>query len=173
MQDASDVILKLLHCLQRLPFCSASSKNPTRLQNSITLLLSKLSKLISLQDFPSAGRSDISEAVVRLLVLAIEGPFQLKSGKQTDAVLLSGLREAVQDLYHSSAGLPLIAEHALDLLSYLQQQHLAPDRLRDGMTNSNTSSVILLLAAQLCRVALRSKALDAKLAQQIALVGSR
>ena len=173
MQVASDVNPKLLHCLQRLPFCSASSKSPARLQNSLTLLFSKLSKLIILPDFPTAGRSDISEAVVRLLVLGIEGPFQLKSGKETDAVLLTALRGAVQDLYHSSAGLPLIPEHALDLLSYLQQQHLAPDRVRDGMANSNTSPVIILLAAQLCKLALRSKALDAKLAQQIALVGSR
>ena len=173
MQDASDVIPRLLHCLHRLPFCSASSKSPGRLQTNVTLLFSKLSKLISLEQFPSKGRSDISEAIVKLLILAVEGPFQQKSGKQTDAVLLTALRAAISHLYHSSAGLPLMPEHAVDLLSYLRQQHLASDRPKDGLVSSNSSSILLLLTAQLCKVVLRSKALDAKLAQQIAMNGSR
>lgn len=171
IQDAPDIIPRLLHCLRRLPNCSASSKSPARWQALLSTLFSSLHKVMCLQHFPAAGRQDISQAVQQLLILAIEGPSQTESGSQTNADMLTGLRGAVSLPHHNSALLPLLPDHAAELLSTLVDKHMAP--MREGMSESSNHLLVLLLTAQLCKSASKVKILDASLAQQIASVACR
>ena len=82
---------RLLQCLHRLPFGSASSRSPTRWQSTLVSLLSNLQRVMRLQNFPDTGRADISQAVAKLLLLAVEGPSQNESELQADPIMLTGL----------------------------------------------------------------------------------
>ena len=126
-----------------------------------------------LQHFPDAGRKDISNAIKQLLVLAVEGPFHTDSGSATNADMLAGLRGAVSLPHDNSAFLPLLPDHAQEVLSSLVSEHMAADRLREGMVESSNQLVVLLLATQLCKSASKGRTLDHKLAQQIASVSCR
>lgn len=126
-----------------------------------------------LQHFPDTGRKDISQAVKQLLVLAVEGPFETESGSDTNPDLLAGLRGAVSLPHDSSAFLPLLPDDASALLASLMGEHMAHDRLKEGMTDSSNQLVVLLLAAQLCKSASKGRSLDSSLAHQIASVASR
>ena len=173
LQEAQEVMPRLLHCLHRLPNCSASSKSPARWQTMLSSLFSSIYKVMCLQHFPEQGRKDISQAVQQLLILAVEGPFQTESGSETNADLLAGLRGAVSLPHDSSAFLPLLPDDAAELLSSLVTEHMAPDRLREGLVESSNQLVVLLLAAQLCKSAAKGRTPDASLAHQIASVACR
>lgn len=139
----------------------------------LSTLFSSLYKVMCLQHFPDTGRKDISQAIKQLLVLAVEGPFQTESGPDTNPDLLTGLRGAVSLPHDSSAFLPLLPDDASALLASLVGEHMAPDRLREGMTESSNQLVVLLLAAQLCKSASKGRNLDSSLAHQIASVAGR
>ena len=168
VQEAADVIPRLVHCLRRLPDCSASSKGPHRWQSALSLLFSSLYKLLCLEHFPDAGRKDISDAVQQLLILAVEGPANTSSGSDTNLAMLAGLRGAVSLPHDNSAFLPILPDHAAALLSSLLDKHM-----QEGMTDSRDQLIVLLLAAQLCKSASKGKSLDASLAHQIAAVARR
>lgn len=171
-KDAQEIMPRLLHCLHRLPNCSASSKGPARWQTMLSTLFSSLYKVMCLQHFPETGRKDISQAIKQLLVLAVEGPFLTESGSETSPDLLAGLRGAVSLPHDSSAFLPLLPDDASALVASLMGEHMAPDRLRDGMTESSNQLVVLLLAAQLCKSASKGHNINSSLAHQIASVAS-
>lgn len=124
-----------------------------------------------LENFPDAGRKDISQAVQQLLILAVEGPLAITSESQTNADMLAGLRAAVSLPHDNSAFLPILPDHAAELLSRLLNKHMAPTK--EGLLDNSHQLVVLLLAAQLCKAAFRGKSLDASLAHQIAAVACR
>ena len=170
-QDFAKVLPRLLQCLHRLPNCSASSKGVIRWQTTLSTLFSSLFKVMCLENFPDAGRSDISQAVQQLLILAVEGPLAISSESQTNADMLAGLRGAVSLPHDNSAFLPILPDHAAGLLSSLLNKHMAPTK--EGSLDNSHQLVVLLLAAQLCKAAFRGKSLDASLAHQLAAVACR
>lgn len=171
MQDATDVLPRLLQCLHRLPKCSASSKGPLKCQMALSTLFSSLFKVMCLENFPDSGRKDISQAVQHLLTLAVEGPSASNSESQTHADMLAGLRGAVSLPHDTSAFLPILPEHAAELLSVLLNEHMAPTK--EALLDNSHQLHVLLLAAQLCKAASRGRSLDASLAHQIAAVACR
>lgn len=168
MQDAADVLPRLLQCLHRLPKCSASSKGPLRCQMVLSTLFSSLFQVMCLEDIPDSGRKDISQAVQHLLTLAVEEPSASNCESHTNADMLAGLRGAVSLPHDTSAFLPILPEHAAELLSVLLNEHMAPTK--EALLDNSHQLLVLLLAAQLCKAASRRKSLDASLAHQVAAV---
>lgn len=171
MQGAVDIIPRLVQCLRRLPGCSASSKYPLRWQTALSALFNSLYKVMCLEHFPEAGRQDISQAVQQLLILAVEGPAPTSSVAETDADMLAGLRGAVCLSHDASAFLPVLPEHAAELLSRLLHKHMAPSK--ELLLDNSHQLVVLLLAAQLCKGPAKGRGLDPGLAHQMAAVACR
>lgn len=171
MQDAAEIIPRLLQCLHRLPNCSVSSKGPHRWQIALSALFSSLYKVMCLEHFPDAGKKDVSQAVQQLLILAVEGPAASSSGSETNTDMLAGLRGAVSLPHNNSAFLPILPDDAAELLSRLLNKHMA--LTKEGLLDNSHQLVVLLLAAQLCKSASRGKNLDASLAHQIAAFACR
>lgn len=171
MQGSVDIIPRLIQCLRRLPGCSASSKDPLRWQTALSALFTSLYKVMCLEFFPEAGRQEISQAVQQLLILAVEGPSATSSGAETDADMLAGLRGAVCLSHDASAFLPVLPDHAAELLSRLLHKHMAPSK--ELLLDNSHQLVVLLLAAQLCKGAAKGRGLDPSLAHQMAAVACR
>ena len=95
----------------------------------------------------------------------------ISSESQTNADMLAGLRGAVSLPHNNSAFLPLLPDHAAELLSRLLHKHMSPTK--EGLLDNSHQLVVLLLAAQVCKAASRGKSLDASLAHQIAAVACR
>ncbi|KAL3141037.1 hypothetical protein ABBQ32_005551 [Trebouxia sp. C0010 RCD-2024] len=167
-KGAVDIIPRLVQCLRRLPGCSASSKYPLRWQTALSALFNSLYKVMCLEHFPEAGRQDISQAVQQLLILAVEGPAPTSSVAETDADMLAGLRGAVCLSHDASAFLPVLPEHAAELLSRLLHKHMAPSK--ELLLDNSHQLVVLLLAAQLCKGPAKGRGLDPGLAHQMAAV---
>ena len=168
LQEARNIVPKLLDCLQQLPTSKASSRSLTKLQASVAMLLSDLHNVICMTQLPDAARHDISHSVKDLLASAVLGSSE---DGPISADFLLALRGALHIPYSSSISLPLLPQHSAELLEWLVHKHMVP--ARDAPYSSH-KLLILLLAARLYKLAARDRTLiDTHIAQQLTAVACR